>query len=372
MQSDRPAGTPTHDRRTFILVAAIVAVVVAVALFYIALGLLTASTTLGCDYSSYSGAARRFLDGQPIYLPGPARTGACPLFPYPPPFVLIVLPFVLVGSAGMWLWIGTAIAAFALGTAILPVAKWIRLAIFLLGAIGWPLIFGVRIGQVVPLLYLLFALGWRCVDRPGILGATSAIGAMIKVQPGLAILWMVAARRWRALAAAVATAAALAVAAAAIGLADWPEFIRTIVHISSAIDVPANLSVGATAFRLGLSFEAASIAQVANSIAVVGITVYAGLRLPAAPGFLIAATASQILSPIVWSHYALILLLPVAWLVHERQKWALLIPVIHAWMLISTVPEWSYPLSFYVILGAVVIVGRRQGRVSAGVPTMTA
>ena len=39
------------------------------------------------------------------------------------------------------------------------------------------------------------------------------------------------------------------------------------------------------------------------------------LRLGAAPSYLVAVIASQLLSPILWDHYALLLLLPVAWLV---------------------------------------------------------
>ena len=44
------------------------------------------------------------------------------------------------------------------------------------------------------------------------------------------------------------------------------------------------------------------------------VFVVAALRLGAVPSYLVAVIASQLLSPILWDHYALLLLLPVAWL----------------------------------------------------------
>src|SRR4051794_26197453 len=144
---------------------------------YIGFGLRTASSSLGCDFSAYYSAARHWANGQPIYDLATTSTGSCGTYQYPPPFVLVAAPFSLFGfELGNWLWIGFLIGCWAVGTAILPVRPSTRWTILLLGAIGWPLIFGVRIGQVAPILYLAFAYAWRNLDRPIPLGASIAVG----------------------------------------------------------------------------------------------------------------------------------------------------------------------------------------------------
>lgn len=345
-----------------LIVAALVAVVVAVALIYIAFGLLTAGPTLGCDYFTYADAAARHVRGGPVYPIAAARTGDCGLYQYPPPFLLLLYPFIAFGHDGLWLWIVMSAVAFAVGCLILPVQRWIRLTILLLGAIGWPFIFGLRIGQVVPLLYLLFAVGWRFLDRPIVVGIASGLGAIVKVQPGLVVLWLAARLRFRAIAVAAATVALAVVLAATVGLADWGSFLRVVRDISQAVDVPANMSIGATLYRFGTDASLASVVQTANAIGLLILLVVAGRSLGSAPGYLLAVTASQIISPILWSHYALILLLPVAWLLDRRQWWALIIPVSHAWMLIEVAPAIVYTLPYYVVIAALVVMGRQDGR----------
>jgi alpha-1,2-mannosyltransferase len=353
-------GSRRGEARGAQLVAAVaIGLVLLVALVYIAFGLATAQTTLGCDYFTYADAAQRHLDGLPIYPSGAARTGECGLYQYSPPFLLLVLPFVVLSHNGLWIWIAAALGAFVVGCGLMPVQRWIRLGIFLIGAVGWPFIFGLRIGQVGPLLFLLFALGWRFVDRPAVLGVVTGIGAIVKVQPGLVLLWLLARLNIRAIGAALVTIALLSLAAAAVGLADWPAFLRIVREISNALDIPANLSIGATLYQLGVDPGLASAIQTANAIALLGVVVWAGRGLDAVPGYLVVIIASQIISPIVWSHYALILLLPVAWLIERRQWWAALIPLVHVWILLPFVPNWTYPLAFYATLAGVIVVGWR-------------
>jgi hypothetical protein len=69
--------------------------------------------------------------------------------------------------------------------------------------------------------------------------------------------------------------------------------------------------------------------------------------------------ASQVVSPIIWAHYALILLLPVAWLLEHRQWWAAAIPLCLAWVLLPFMPLDIYPLVFYASLLSVPIVDYR-------------
>jgi hypothetical protein len=75
--------------------------------------------------------------------------------------------------------------------------------------------------------------------------------------------------------------------------------------------------------------------------------------------------ATQFVSPVLWDHYALILLLPVAWLIERGRWWAAAIPLVTSTPLIGWNPPISYPAAFWVTLLAVTWEGLREGRGSA-------
>jgi alpha-1,2-mannosyltransferase len=335
----------------------------AVAAAYLAFGLLTASYTFGCDFLTYADAADRFLSGQPIYDLSQVRTGECGIFQYPPPFVLLVVPFALVPPlVGAWAWVVLTVVAYLGGLGLMPVRRELKVVVGFIGAIGWPFIYGVRIGQVVPLLFFLFALGWRYLDRPAVVGVASAAGALIKVQPVLLLGWMAARFQWRALAAAILTILTLAVVAAAVGLGGWIDFARLLRNLSAATTVPANVAIGATLYRAGLPEPTAMVIQGANTIVVLAAVLFAARRTTKEAGYLATVVASQIISPIVWDHYALVLLLPVAWLLDRRHWWALAVPISQAWVLLPVAPLTIYPAAYYVLLVGILIVGWRERR----------
>jgi hypothetical protein len=353
MTKERAASTRGQERLLGIVILAVVAA-------YIAFGLKTASNSLGCDFLAYYTAATHWFAGQPIYDLTVASTGTCGTYQYPPPFVLIAAPFSTFGfEVGNWLWIGFLIGCWALGTAILPLRLVTRWTILLLGAIGWPLIYGVRIGQVAPILYLIYAFAWRNLDRPLALGASVAAGVLVKLQPGLLAVWLVTQRAWRALFAALVVGLAVVVVCFVIGLGDWFGLLTLLRALTDAVSVTQNLAIGATLHHLGLDTAVAGAVQTVNTVAILLVVVVAGLRLPRTPGFLVAVIATQLISPIVWSHYALILLLPVAWLLDRRQWWAALIPAIQIWVLVPFVGQWTYTVVFYATLIAVFAVGWR-------------
>ena len=97
-----------------------------------------------------------------------------------------------------------------------------------------------------------------------------------------------------------------------------------------------------------------------------GLVVVAARWMPKVPGYLLVVTISQILSPIVWTHYALALLLPVAWLLERRQWWILVVPLSHLWLLIAVVPEQVYTAPYYIVIAALLVVGWRERTAVAG------
>jgi alpha-1,2-mannosyltransferase len=318
--------------------------------------LAVAGDTLGYDFRAYHNAALRVLDGQPAYDTTAAVAGPFGLFFYPPVFIPLILSFGLlaVGPA-TWAWLATLIAAFLGGVAILPVASRTKWLVILLAGLSWPFLYAVKLGQVGPLLFLTFGIGWRWLDRQPVLGAAGALGAAIKVQPGLILLWALLTRRWTAVAAGAAVLLGLAILAIPMaGLEAWPDFVGLLARVSDPITTPHNFTPGAVLYQMGVSRDAASAIQWLSTGLALVVFVIAALRLAAVPSYLVAVIVSQLLSPILWDHYAMLLLLPVAWLIDRGHWWAVLIVLATPVLLVGILPAWVYPVASWACLVAVV------------------
>jgi alpha-1,2-mannosyltransferase len=324
-----------------------------------------AGTTLGYDFLAYHAAAERVLSGQPAYDTSFQAAGGFGLFYYPPTFIPLVLPFgLLPATTAVAAWIGLLLVAFLVGVALLPVRTSVRWLVLLLAAQSWPFLYAIKLGQVGPLLFLLFAIGWRWLDtRPAVLGVSAGLGAAIKLQPGLILVWALLTRRWVAAAAGVGVLAVLAVAATLLsGFSAWTDFLLLVGRVSDPITTPNNVTPGAVAYGLGASRELASIVQYASMGLAVVAVVFAALRLASAPSYLVAVVASQLLSPILWDHYALLLMLPVAWMLERGRWWAIGIPIATSVVLVGVIPAWVYPLAFWASLVGVIGIGLTRGR----------
>ena len=84
------------------------------------------------------------------------------------------------------------------------------------------------------------------------------------------------------------------------------------------------------------------------------------LRLGPVPSYLVAVIASQLVSPVLWDHYAIVLLLPVAWLLDRGHWWAVVFILVTPVLLVGLVPAWIYPTAFWACLLAVVAIGIRE------------
>jgi hypothetical protein len=347
--------------------------IVACVTFVLTVGaiLTSAGDTLGYDYQAYVGAARRVLDGEPLFDPAVDVAGGFAIFLYPPPFALAMLPFALLpDDPGTWLWEALTIAAFLGGVAILPVRAIVRWSIVLLGALDWPLLYAIKLGQVGPLLFLLFAIGWRWRDHAVAVGAVIAAGTLVKVQPILLAGWAILTGRWRAaVLGGGLILVAVAVSVAAFGVEAWSDYVALLGRVNAPITTPHNFTVGAIAYQAGLSADAAGWLQLAASVAVLAVVVITILTASDEVSYLATVVASQLLSPLLWDHYALLLLLPVAWLLERGQWWAVAIPLATSLPLIGLMPSAVYPVVFAAGLVGPWLVdwwGRRPRPVAAG------
>ena len=345
--------------------------IVAIAVLVITVGAIVASagSTLGYDFHAYGDAANRLLHGERLYDPSVDVAGGFAIYLYPPPYALAIVPFTLAGGAGaVWLWTAVLVAAFAIGVAMLPVGATVRWLILALGAIDWPFLYSIKLGQVGPILLLLFAIGWRALDRPTALGASIGLGALVKVQPALLVGWAALTGRWRAIVvAAIVVAAGAAIALAVAGLQPWLDYPSLLGRVASPLTTPHNFTPGAVAFQSGVSLEIAGAIQVASTILALGAVVVAARRATAEAAYLVTVVASQLISPLLWDHYAMLLLLPVAWLLDRGAWWAVLIPLATSIHAVGIAPAVVYPVVFGVALVAPLVLGWRA-RAAATTP----
>lgn len=318
--------------------------------------------TLGFDFLSYDLAVRRFFAGGILYDQSFDYTGAFGLFYYPPPFVLLAAPLSLLDPAvAAWIFTALLVVTYAAGVAILPVNRTIRWLILLLGGLSWPLVYAIKLGQVGPILLLTFAIGWRWMDRPWRLGASVAVGTAIKIQPALLFGWALLTGRRRAVVLGLAILGVLALLATIVaGPSSWVDQATLLARVSKPIDTPHNFTPGRVAFEAGLGQTVAWGVQIANWVLVAIVVLWATLRCTPVASYLAVVVASQLISPILWDHYALMLLLPVAWLLSRGRRWSVLIPLATSVPLVNLIPPVTYALAYWVTLLAVVREGRAR------------
>jgi hypothetical protein len=353
--------------RADVLGAAALPVVALVVLFaFVGLAAWSAAQagTLGYDFLSFESAVRRFLAGGVLYDQSFQQTGAFGLFYYPPPFVLLAIPLTLLDPAVAGaVFAAVLLVTFIAAVAILPVSTRIKWLILLLGGMSWPLVYAIKLGQVGPILLLLFAIGWRWMDRPWRIGTATAIGIAIKIQPGVVLGWALLTGRRRAVLAGLAVFAVLAVAATVIaGPSAWVDQATLLARVSNPIDTPNNLTPGRIAFEAGASQAVAWGVQIANWVLVAVVVLYAIYRATPVASYLAVVIASQLISSILWDHYALMLLLPVAYLLSRGRWWAVAIPLVTSDLLVGITPPVAYPVVYWVSMIAVVWVGRSEQR----------
>jgi hypothetical protein len=211
------------------------------------------------------------------------------------------------------------------------------------------------------------------MDRPWRFGAATALGTAIKIQPALLFGWAVLTGRRRAVALGLAVLAVLAILATIVaGPTSWIDQATLLARVSKPIDTPHNFTPGRMAFEAGLGTTVAWAVQIANWALVAAVVLWATLRCSPVSSYLAVVVASQLISPILWDHYALMLLLPVAWLISRGRRWAVLIPLATSVPAVGLVPPITYAVCYWLTLVAVVREGRTDPLRRQPVPPLDA
>jgi len=276
-------------------------------------------------------AGRDILAGHSPYpAPNPAKL-LVPGNSYipPPPLAFLSVPFSLLPFVpAVVAWGVACTAALVLALRIVGVRDW---RVYGLALTSFPFVASLGLGQPDGLLALGVAVAWRY--RSSWRGA-AAVGMVIAVKllAWPLLIWLLATRRFRQAGAATAVAiGAVGGSWALIGFKGISEYRHLLAADATAFQVRSH-SVVAAALRLGTTPHVARLLAVAVALAVAAIVVHlAGDRDLGA--FTAALAFGLLASPIMWTHYLVILFVPLA--VAHRRAGA-------AWL--ATIAYWISPL----------------------------
>ncbi|HEX5591118.1 MAG TPA: glycosyltransferase family 87 protein, partial [Candidatus Limnocylindrales bacterium] len=288
------------------------------------------------------------LRGESIYsarqLAGPYTPQGQDGFLYPPPLAAFALLFhqpwqvwslLAPGDyrAAAWAW--TALGALVLFTTVFAIAReeglvervrrstglgpWILLA----AAIGFPPVIGeLVLGNVHLLLLGLLGLAWLGV-RSGttrgerVAGLAVGVAAIIKVFPGLLLLWFILTRRWQGAAfVVVGVIGATLVTLPFTGTAPWFDYPTVLANLGAPRDTTDTLAPTVWLAEL-VDFTAARVIVTVIALALVA---WSALRSNARMSFTVAVMASILVAPALYHHYLAILVLPFLLLLAEGRS----------------------------------------------------
>jgi Glycosyltransferase family 87 len=273
------------------------------------------------DFAIFLGAAEDVRDGTSPYVrPEEVAEGAPAPYVYPPLLAIVLipataLPETVAGSSVVGILVSLLLIACVVGTLLaLEVRDWRCYPVALL----YPATLeNVEYGALGPVLALLVALAWRHRER--VAPASVAVGATIVLKLFLwpLLVWLAATRRWAAAVGATAVGVALVLFSWAVigfaGLRDYPTLLRTL----SDLEARNSYSAFAILRAAGLSDQFSRLLVTAAA----GALLYAAWRVArhaqdGAEGdrrsLVITLAAAFVLTPILWIHYLVLLLVPIA------------------------------------------------------------
>jgi hypothetical protein len=206
------------------------------------------------------------------------------------------------------------VLATGLTLRILGVRDWRCYGVTLL---WYPVIQNVLVGSITSLLALGLAVAWCYRDNRRVATPVVALVIAAKIFLWPLLFWLAATRRGlTALRALTVALAAVALSWALIGFAGLTSYPRLLDQLSR-LEQWKSYSVVAFGLVLGLSTgEARALAIAAGVVVLVGVLVVGRRRSRDVDAdrraFVLAIAAAFLFSPIVWTHYLALLVVPIA------------------------------------------------------------
>jgi hypothetical protein len=260
---------------------------------------------------AYYPAASRVLHGLSPYVATPREIAGGTSFVYPALAAVLLAPFALVSNGvAQVLYMLLCIACVPAILWTLRVRDW---RLYGLAMLWFPVFDGWQSGNVTLPLALMIALAWRHRDRPLVAGLLTAVAISIKPFVWPLGLWLLATRRWKAAACALASGLV-------INLVSWwilgYDQISQYLHLS-ARDTDAlwkgGYSMLAVAHHLGFGRTVGEgLLLVASALAAAGV-LHAGLvKRDGRQALGLTIVLMLVASPLLWAHYFSLLLIPLA------------------------------------------------------------
>jgi len=264
------------------------------------------------DFRVFWHAGDDVLSGRSPYpLPDAVQIARENTFVYPPEAALAFAPLALLPyHVAAPIYLCLLFAAIVLTLRVLHVRDWRCYGAAFLMA---PVFSAIANGAVSCLLALGLAVAWRWRDRWKVAAGAVAGVVVAKVFLWPLAVWLVATRRYAAAGAAAAGGVVVTAASwAVLGFAGLRDYVH-VLRILADVEQEKGFSAVALGLSLGLPPGVArSVALVLGAVALVGVFVLArrpdGDRL----SLVAAVGAALLLSPIVWLHYFVLLLVPLA------------------------------------------------------------
>jgi len=319
------------------------------------------------DFGIFRTAGDAVLRGRSPYPSvDPAVLAHFDKFVYPPLSALVFAPVAALPlGVGQALMFAAGVASIILALRLLGVSDWRCYGIAVVSAAS---VNSLLLGAITPLLLLGTAAAWRYRGRSSVAGSTAALAAVSKLFLWPLTVWLLVARRLRALAVFLATAALLGIGAwAAIGFADFDSYPR-LLRVLARVEEARGYGVVSLVHATGGTAEAVSLGL---SISVVAsIVVLARGADGERRAFAAAVVGALAATPLLWLHYFVLLLVPIG-LYRPRLSGAWFIPLA-LWLTPSTQPlgsTWRICLALLVLASvAVVTLGMKGPAVLARSP----
>lgn len=276
--------------------------------------------------SAYWPAAVRLLHGASPYASTHAQIDAGTAFVYPALSAVLFAPFGLLSrGTGQVLYMFICIACVPATLRTLNVRDW---RVYGLVMYWLPIYAGWQSSNVTLPLMLLVAVAWRHRDRPLVAGVITAAAISLKPFVWPLGLWLLATRRWKAAVWALAWGAVFNLLAwGLVGFDEIHTYLRLSGQVTDAL-YRGGYSMLAIAHHLGLGRGAGEMLLLVVSAAVGGALIYNGaVKRDERAALTLAVALMLVASPLVWSHYFALLLIPIA-LYRPRLGWLWAVPVL--------------------------------------------
>ena len=287
------------------------------------------------DLKAYLQAAERLSNGTSIYVPetlaGPFSPGPFGLYLYAPPLAVALLPLTATTVAvAADVWLVLRLVLLVATCWLMPVRPRPRLLIFVVAAFTSPVLIDLNLGNVSIVVAFLSTVAWRWLDRP--LGS-AAMAAAMSLRPtlGIFLAWWLIRRRSVPLAWALASGIVLILVTLPFaGIGSYTDYLTVLRNLGDVSGVPKNADLSSTLLLLGAPAAIATVALLAGYVLAVGAVLFS-LGRDTEVSFMVTLGATLLLSPLMWEHYLVNLLLPAAFLAQRGRPWALALPLL-AWL----------------------------------------